>query len=135
EDRRDEESAAPVIPRTAGTRNLQFMNDVLLAGLNPAQREAVTFGNGPLLVLAGAGSGKTRVLTTRITRLISEQSVDPQRILRVTFTNKAAGEMRERIARELGKEPTGMWMGTFHAIGARIVRRAANRLHRTPSFT
>jgi DNA helicase-2/ATP-dependent DNA helicase PcrA len=111
------------------------VNDALLAGLNPAQREAVVYGSGPLLVLAGAGSGKTRVLTTRITRLIADENVDPQRILAVTFTNKAAGEMRDRIARQLGKEPKGMWMGTFHAIGARIVRRAAHRLHRTPSFT
>src|SRR5687768_10166368 len=109
--------------------------DALLAGLNPAQREAVVFGAGPLLVLAGAGSGKTRVLTTRITRLIAEEKVAPERILAVTFTNKAAGEMRERIARQLGEEPRGMWMGTFHAIGARIVRRAAHHLHRTPSFT
>ena len=111
------------------------LNDALLAGLNPAQREAVLYGSGPLLVLAGAGSGKTRVLTTRITRLISEEGVAPERILAVTFTNKAAGEMRERIARQLGEEPKGMWMGTFHAIGARIVRRAAHQLHRTPSFT
>ena len=111
------------------------MNEALLAGLNPAQREAVMHGGGPLLVLAGAGSGKTRVLTTRITRLIADDGVEPQRILAVTFTNKAAGEMRERIARQLGSEPSGMWMGTFHAIGARIVRRAANHLHRTPSFT
>ena len=109
--------------------------DALLAGLNPAQREAVAFGGGPLLVLAGAGSGKTRVLTTRITRLIAEEGIAPDRILAVTFTNKAAGEMRERIARQLGSEPKGMWMGTFHAIGARIVRRAAHQLHRTPSFT
>ena len=105
-----------------------------VAGLNPAQREAVLHGDGPLLVLAGAGSGKTRVLTTRITRLI-EGGVPADRILAVTFTNKAAGEMRERIGRMLGKEPTGMWMGTFHAIGARIVRRSAHQLHRTPSFT
>jgi DNA helicase II / ATP-dependent DNA helicase PcrA len=111
------------------------LTDALLAGLNPAQREAVAYPNGPLLVLAGAGSGKTRVLTTRITRLISDQGVAPDRILAVTFTNKAAGEMRERIARQLGREPSGMWMGTFHAIGARIVRRAAHQLHRTPSFT
>jgi DNA helicase-2/ATP-dependent DNA helicase PcrA len=111
------------------------VTDALLAGLNPAQREAVMHEGGPLLVLAGAGSGKTRVLTTRITRLIGDQGVAPERILAVTFTNKAAGEMRERIARQLGKEPTGMWMGTFHAIGARIVRRAAAKLHRTPSFT
>ena len=110
------------------------MTNALLTGLNPAQRDAVAFGNGPLLVLAGAGSGKTRVLTTRITRLI-EEGTEPERILAVTFTNKAAGEMRERIARMLGREPKGMWMGTFHAIGARIVRRAAHQLHRTPSFT
>lgn len=110
------------------------MNSALLTGLNPAQREAVGFGNGPLLVLAGAGSGKTRVLTTRITRLI-EEGTAPERILAVTFTNKAAGEMRERIGRMLGREPKGMWMGTFHAIGARIVRRAAHQLQRTPSFT
>jgi len=111
------------------------VTDALLAGLNPAQREAVLYGNGPLLVLAGAGSGKTRVLTTRITRLIGEQGVDPQRILAVTFTNKAAGEMRERVARQLGQEPAGMWMGTFHSIGARILRRAARHIQRTPSFT
>jgi len=111
------------------------VTDALLAGLNPAQREAVTFASGPLLVLAGAGSGKTRVLTTRIARLIDEGGVAPERILAVTFTNKAAGEMRERIARLLGREPAGMWMGTFHAIGARIVRRSAHQLHRTPSFT
>jgi DNA helicase-2/ATP-dependent DNA helicase PcrA len=110
-------------------------DDALLAGLNPAQREAVLYGSGPLLVLAGAGSGKTRVLTSRITRLISEEGIPPERILAVTFTNKAAGEMRERIARQLGSDPKGMWMGTFHAIGARIVRRAAHHLHRTPSFT
>jgi DNA helicase-2/ATP-dependent DNA helicase PcrA len=107
----------------------------LTAGLNTAQREAVEYGDGPLLVLAGAGSGKTRVLTTRITRLIQERGIEPQRILAVTFTNKAAGEMRDRIARQLGVEPKGMWMGTFHSIGARIVRRSAERLHRTPSFT
>ena len=109
--------------------------DALLAGLNTAQREAVLYGDGPLLVLAGAGSGKTRVLTSRITRLISEESVSPDRILAVTFTNKAAGEMRDRVARQLGDDPKGMWIGTFHAIGARMVRRAAHSCHRTPSFT
>ncbi len=106
-----------------------------LAGLNPAQREAVLHFEGPMLVLAGAGSGKTRVLTTRIARLIEHHGVDPSRILAVTFTNKAAGEMRERIARLLGEEPKGMWTGTFHAIGARILRSAARHVGRTSSFT
>jgi len=106
-----------------------------LAGLNPAQREAVLHFEGPMLVLAGAGSGKTRVLTTRIARLIEHHGVDPSRILAVTFTNKAAGEMRERIARLLGEEPKGMWSGTFHAIGARILRSSAPQVGRTSSFT
>ncbi|HEY3745575.1 MAG TPA: UvrD-helicase domain-containing protein [Gemmatimonadaceae bacterium] len=106
-----------------------------LAGLNPAQREAVLHFEGPMLVLAGAGSGKTRVLTTRIARLIEHHGVDPSRILAVTFTNKAAGEMRERITRLLDEEPKGMWTGTFHAIGARILRSAARHVGRTASFT
>jgi DNA helicase-2/ATP-dependent DNA helicase PcrA len=106
-----------------------------LAGLNPAQREAVLHFEGPMLVLAGAGSGKTRVVTARIARLIEHHGVDPSRILAVTFTNKAAGEMRERIARLLGEEPKGMWSGTFHAIGARILRTSAHQVGRTASFT
>lgn len=106
-----------------------------LEGLNPAQREAVLHFEGPMLVLAGAGSGKTRVLTTRIARLIEHHGVDPSRILSVTFTNKAAGEMRDRITRLLGEEPKGMWSGTFHAIGARILRSAAKQVGRTSSFT
>ena len=104
-------------------------------GLNPAQREAVEHFEGPLLVLAGAGSGKTRVLTTRIARLIEHHGVDPAHILAVTFTNKAAGEMRERIAAQLGEAPAGMWCGTFHAIGARLLRQGASAVGRTPSFT
>ncbi len=110
-------------------------DDPLLEGLNPAQREAVLRVEGPLLVLAGAGSGKTRVLTTRLARLIDQHGVDPSRMLAVTFTNKAAGEMRERIARLLGRAPTGMWVGTFHAIGARMLRAAPHLVGRTPSFT
>jgi DNA helicase-2/ATP-dependent DNA helicase PcrA len=118
-----------------------------LARLNPAQREAVLHHEGPLLVIAGAGSGKTRVLTTRIARLIMHHGVDPSRILAVTFTNKAAGEMRERIARLLAEpdasnarvpsptEVKKMWCGTFHAIGARILRSNAPRVGRTANFT
>ncbi|HEY9427172.1 MAG TPA: UvrD-helicase domain-containing protein [Gemmatimonadaceae bacterium] len=106
-----------------------------LARLNPAQREAATHFEGPILVLAGAGSGKTRVLTTRIARLIEEHGVDPRHILAVTFTNKAAGEMRERVARLLGEQPAGMWAGTFHAIGARILRHEARHAGRSASFT
>ena len=103
--------------------------------LNEAQRQAVEHADGPLLVLAGAGSGKTRVLTMRIARLIEHHGVDPARILAVTFTNKAAGEMRNRIAALLGDEPAGMWAGTFHAIGARLLRPAAAAIGRTPRFT
>jgi DNA helicase-2/ATP-dependent DNA helicase PcrA len=105
-----------------------------LSHLNPEQREAAAHFEGPLLVLAGAGSGKTRVLTSRIAWLIEEQGVDPGSILALTFTNKAAGQMRERVRAQLGREPTGMWMGTFHAIGVRILRRDATRLGYTPSF-
>ncbi len=107
----------------------------LLATLNDAQREAVEHGDGPLLVLAGAGSGKTRVLTTRIAHLVRERSVHPGSILAVTFTNKAAGEMRERIGRLLGADPRHMWAGTFHSIGARIVRAHAELVGRTRSYT
>ena len=103
--------------------------------LNPAQRAAVEHGTGPLLVLAGAGSGKTRVLTARVARIVDELGVPPHRVLAVTFTNKAAGEMRERIARLLGAEPRGMWIGTFHGIGARLLRLHAERVGRTPEYT
>jgi DNA helicase-2/ATP-dependent DNA helicase PcrA len=104
-------------------------------GLNPAQGEAVAHDDGPMLVLAGAGSGKTRVLTTRIARLIGDRGVAPHEILAVTFTNKAAGEMRDRIGRLLGEEPRGMWCGTFHALGARLLRGVAGVVGRQPNFT
>jgi DNA helicase-2/ATP-dependent DNA helicase PcrA len=106
-----------------------------LQGLNPEQLEATEHFEGPLLVLAGAGSGKTRVLTARVCHLIREHGVPPDRILAVTFTNKAAGEMRHRIARLLGSEPSGMWVGTFHAIGARLLRRHADRIGWDRTFT
>ncbi|MGH7552401.1 MAG: ATP-dependent helicase, partial [Longimicrobiales bacterium] len=106
-----------------------------LERLNPEQREAVEHFEGPILALAGAGSGKTRVLTTRIAHLIHEFGVDPASILAVTFTNKAAAEMRERVRRLLGEDPAGMWIGTFHSIGARLLRRHAALLGWSPSFS
>jgi DNA helicase II / ATP-dependent DNA helicase PcrA len=106
-----------------------------LSGLNPEQREAVEHFEGPILVLAGAGSGKTRVLTTRIVHLVEEYGVDPTSILSVTFTNKAAAEMRDRVRHLLGREPAGMWIGTFHSMGVRILRRHAGRLGWSPNFT
>ncbi|HUF11749.1 MAG TPA: UvrD-helicase domain-containing protein [Longimicrobiales bacterium] len=106
-----------------------------LNALNPEQKEAALHFEGPLLVLAGAGSGKTRVLVVRIANLVNELGVDPASILAVTFTNKAAGEMRARIRAMLGREPAGMWIGTFHSIGARLLRRHATVLGWTPSFT
>jgi DNA helicase-2/ATP-dependent DNA helicase PcrA len=106
-----------------------------LDGLNPEQRAATEHFEGPILVLAGAGSGKTRVLTARICHLVRQHGVAPDRILAVTFTNKAAGEMRERIRALLDAEPAGMWVGTFHATGARILRRHADRLGWDRTFT
>jgi DNA helicase-2/ATP-dependent DNA helicase PcrA len=97
-------------------------NDPLLRELNPPQRQAVTHGDGPLLVLAGAGSGKTRVLTHRIAWLVERRGVDPRRILAVTFTNKAARQMADRVGELLGGVRTGAWIGTFHAIALRILR-------------
>src|SRR5207302_6253044 len=98
--------------------------DELIASLNPAQREAVTHLEGPLLIFAGAGSGKTRVLTTRVANLIAQRKVWPDRVLAVTFTNKAAREMRERVARlVVGADVDRMWVGSFHATPARTLRR------------
>ena len=106
-----------------------------LESLNPEQRQATEHFEGPLLVLAGAGSGKTRVLTARVCNLIHEQGILPNQILAVTFTNKAAGEMRDRISGLLGREPVGMWIGTFHAVGARLLRRHANDIGWDRSFS
>jgi DNA helicase II / ATP-dependent DNA helicase PcrA len=106
-----------------------------LADLNPAQREAVLATEGPLLVIAGAGSGKTRVLTYRVAHLINAVGVKPNEILAITFTNKAAGEMRERIERLLGRSGRGLWILTFHAACGRILRREAQRLGYRSNFT
>ncbi len=127
---------------------------VTLSALNPPQRQAVLHGDGPLVVFAGAGSGKTRVITHRIAQLVGERGVPPWRILAVTFTNKAAKEMRERLARLLREpgppaptdlplfeaarrrvEVRDLWVGTFHATGARLLRRYADRIGIRPDFT
>ena len=103
--------------------------------LNPAQQEAARHLAGPMLVLAGAGSGKTRVLTVRVARLIEEHGVPTRHILAVTFTNKAAAEMRGRVTTLLGREPDGLWIGTFHAICARLLRREAQHIGFGQAFT
>ena len=108
---------------------------MIAVSLNEAQQAAVAHVAGPMLVLAGAGSGKTRVLTVRLARLIDEHGVDPRHILAVTFTNKAAGEMKARVAQLLGSEPAGLWIGTFHAVCARLLRREAPSLGFSRAFT
>jgi DNA helicase-2/ATP-dependent DNA helicase PcrA len=103
--------------------------------LNAAQRAAVEQGGGPLLILAGAGSGKTRVLTARLGHLIDGAGLPPHRIFATTFTNRAAREMRHRVSALLGREPTGLWIGTFHSLAARLLRREGHLLGFTPQFT
>jgi len=106
-----------------------------LVRLNPEQREAVETVDGPLLVLAGAGTGKTRVLTTRFAHILMSGRAFPNQVLAVTFTNKAAKEMRERVAAILGRPAEGLWLGTFHALCARMLRRHAEYVGLTSSFT
>ena len=106
-----------------------------LSGLNPEQLEAVRHQEGPLLILAGAGSGKTRVLTCRAAYLIDQCHVDPWNIMAITFTNKAAGEMRERIDKQIGAGAERIWVSTFHSSCARILRRFIDRIGYDKSFT
>src|SRR5436305_8100960 len=121
----------PERTRTAPSEDL----DTLLEGLNDPQRQAVTHGAGPLLILAGAGSGKTRVLTHRIAFLVGIGEVEADQLLSITFTNKAAQEMRERVELLLGRRTRGMWVMTFHAACARMLRAEAQRLGYTRQFT
>ena len=106
-----------------------------VAALNDAQRRAVEAIDGPVLVLAGAGTGKTRVLTTRLAHILATRRAFPSELLAVTFTNKAAREMRERLERMIGRAADGLWLGTFHAIAARILRRHAEAVGLKSSFT
>src|SRR5215831_11130473 len=106
-----------------------------LDGLNQAQREAVEAVDGPVLVLAGAGTGKTRVLTTRLAHILMTGRALPGQVLAVTFTNKAAREMRDRIAGLIGRPVEGWWLGTFHALAARLLRRHAEFVGLKPNFT
>ena len=112
---------------TAGSR--------LTDGLNPEQREAVEYRGPALLIVAGAGSGKTRVLTHRIASLIESREAWPSQILAITFTNKAAAEMRERVEALLGEAAGGMWISTFHSACVRILRREAESLGLSSTFT
>ncbi len=136
------ESAAPADAQTRSERSEQDRAaaraariEALLSDLNAPQRAAVEHEGGPLLVVAGAGSGKTRVLTRRIAYLLAARGVAPGEVLAITFTNKAAGEMRERVADLVGPRARSMWVSTFHSACVRILRREAKSLGFTSSFT
>ncbi len=124
----------PVAGFPGETPFVQLQEGHLLDHLNDRQREAVVHGNGPLLVLAGAGSGKTRVLTHRVAHLVHARGLDPRHVLAFTFTNKAAREMKRRIVSLIGDVP-GLWVGTFHGICLRILRSHPELVDRTPGFS
>ena len=115
--------------------HMSALTDGLIDGLNPQQLEAVQHAGSPLLVVAGAGSGKTRVLTRRIAYLLAERNVAPYEVLAITFTNKAAGEMKERVAELVGDRARSMWVSTFHSACVRILRKEAQLLGYSNSFT
>ncbi len=128
----DDDLYAPaVLARPAPAASAERM----LEGLNPQQRAAVTHAGGPLLIIAGAGSGKTKALTTRIAHLLAARGVQPGEVLAITFTNKAAGEMKERVAALVGNRARAMWVSTFHSACVRILRAEAKKLGFTPSFS
>ena len=135
-DRRDHRTSRQ---RAADSRTAARYNRLLspmdfLSKLNPEQREAVLHRDGPLLILAGAGSGKTRVITYRIAYLIGDGHAEPDKVLAVTFTNKAAGEMRERVEALIGDDAKGVWLSTFHALCARLLRREAPKIGLSRDF-
>ena len=113
-----------------------MVNSEILKSLNKAQKEAVIHLDGPLLIVAGAGSGKTKVLTTRIANIIQQKKAFPNQILAVTFTNKAAREMQTRVSKILGADATGLsWLGTFHSICAKLLRKHASAVNLNSNFT
>ncbi|SPN74646.1 DNA helicase PcrA [Brochothrix thermosphacta] len=114
---------------------MEITGKQLVEGLNPEQQKAVITTEGPLLIMAGAGSGKTRVLTHRVAYLIKEKNVNPYNILAITFTNKAAREMKERVGKILGSDADSVWVSTFHSMCVRILRRDAERMGLSRSFT
>ena len=128
------DSRLPASCGLGGERRAEQAGSHLLAALNEAQRQAVEATEGPVLVLAGAGTGKTRVLTSRLAYLLATGRAGPGQVLAVTFTNKAAREMSGRVAALIGHAVDGMWLGTFHAIGARILRRHAELAGLRPNF-
>src|SRR5712672_3214000 len=133
-----DDSAVPPMPQPGGiaARARAASGAPYLNGLNPEQRQAVETLDGPVLVLAGAGTGKTRVLTTRIAHILATGRARPAEILAVTFTNKAAREMKLRVGTMVGQIVEGMpWLGTFHSIGVKILRRHAELVGLKPDFT
>lgn len=118
-----------------GGVNMQYLSNKLLSGLNPEQQEAVKTTDGPLLIMAGAGSGKTRVLTHRMAFLMAEKEVAPWNILAITFTNKAAREMKDRVSKIVGGAAEEIWISTFHSMCVRILRRDIDRLGYSRNFT
>ena len=124
-----------ILPGSATAMAPTGLSAPYLKGLNPEQFAAVTAEDGPLLVLAGAGTGKTRVLTTRLAHILITGRARPQEVLAVTFTNRAAREMAERVEGLIGRSVSGMWLGTFHAMGVRMIRAHAELIGLQPSFT
>ena len=138
QDRQDrQEEPAPGRPRIRGWRPRAVSQDpeALLTGLNPEQRAAVEHRGSPLLIVAGAGSGKTRVLTRRIAHLLATGDARVGEILAITFTNKAAAEMRARVSEAIGPAADRMWVSTFHSACVRILRREADRLGMSSNFS
>src|ERR1700755_700473 len=126
----------PLAPRVSDLARADARPADYLEGLNPEQREAVEATEGPVLVLAGAGTGKTRVLTTRLAHVLPTGGARRWELLAVTFTNKAAREMRERITAIIGPQAEGLrWLGTFHAIAGQILRRHADLVGLKSSYT